>query len=193
MRADQALNVALAALTMIANGQEQGGAIEAAMSTREAAVDLAKLLHVMPAARMQRTSPGATEYECSACKNIFPWELEGNPSDAVKYCPCCGAPIAWGKEPTELRPISLGMRLDINVFIKIKLTPVGIRILQQQHEQLRILHKGRDIGPFKLPLDNNGYYTTQLWELMRDFGPHLRQGLTFPFDPEIIIDNAYLY
>lgn len=193
MRADQALNVAIAALKLISDSQEAFDKPEAAERTKEATVDLAKLLHVLPGARLQRTTKTGTELECSACKNIFPWELDGDPSEAINYCPSCGAPIIWGKEPINARPAEAPLKLNVNSFIKIKLTQTGINILRQQHERRRIVCKELDIGAFNLHLDAHGYYIIQLWEFAQMFGEHLKNGLNSPFETEIIINNADLY
>jgi hypothetical protein len=191
MRTDQALNVAVAALKMIADSQNAGGVAEAASQTRDAAIEVAKLLHVMPGAKLQHIKGSANEYECSACKNIFEYAEE--PQEYVNYCQYCGAPIEWGKEPTGLRPMAIDMRMNANAFIKVKLTRRGIDILKQKHARQTILSKGNPLGPFKLLMDDQGYYVAQLWEIMQDFGPHMVQGMNMPFETEIILSNAAIY
>lgn len=91
----------------------------------------------------------------------------------------------------------MGMTLDfmvnLNSSIKVKLTPMGKKILQDRHDDLREHVQsvsGSDIGPYSPRLDDNGYYTTQLWILMNVFGPYMTMGIEEPFDMSAIMTNG---
>jgi hypothetical protein len=51
---------------------------------------------------------------------------------------------------------------------------------------------GKGLGDFKLILDEDGYYRTQLWMLMGKFGHVMGMGYEIPFKLDIIITNGEL-
>ncbi len=77
---------------------------------------------------------------------------------------------------------------NLNDYVLVKLTPIGIQILELQHNK-----KYEDLGIRKnewIPpvIDADGYTKFQLWELMRQLGGSLRIGMgQHPIETEIII------
>ena len=64
------------------------------------------------------------------------------------------------------------MKISLNDEVKVKLTSEGVKVLANRHYKLRkkiISNRGEDIGPYTLRLDEDGYYTTQLWILLNVF------------------------
>jgi len=76
---------------------------------------------------------------------------------------------------------------NINDYVRVKLTPMGIEILKQRHEQLMSFYKKGSIDEFNLRIDAEGYYKTQMWDLMQTFGAHLGLGARLPFETNIIL------
>ena len=80
-------------------------------------------------------------------------------------------------------------RMSVNEKVKVKLTSAGVGILQKKHEELRKRikdTKGIDIGDFVLVIDEDGYYSTPLWKLMKDFGDTINANSDVPFETEVI-------
>lgn len=73
----------------------------------------------------------------------------------------------------------MNVNFNINEKVKIKLTEMGKQILQEQ---------GR-----KFTIDEEGYTTFQLWDLMSIFGEDIYMGMRLPhipFEPNIILLDA---
>jgi hypothetical protein len=69
---------------------------------------------------------------------------------------------------------------NINDNVKVNLTSLGVQILARKHNRLRaICHS---IGNFKLTLDDDGMYETQLRCLIEEFGEYLGMGKELPFN-----------
>jgi len=85
------------------------------------------------------------------------------------------------------------MKFNINNYVKVKLTQVGIDELKRQHEEQKIAHerlRSQGIDDFVLPkVDADGYSEFQLFNLMAIFGDLMWEGLASPFEIEIIIDE----
>lgn len=82
------------------------------------------------------------------------------------------------------------MKINMNDVVKVKLTDKGIAVLKQKHELLNSIIKkqnGKGIGEFKLKIDENGYYSTQLWMLFEDFGSEINAGCEVPFENNMIL------
>lgn len=83
------------------------------------------------------------------------------------------------------------VEVNSNNWVKVKLTPLGENLLRMEHHNLyeRIRESAPDveIPPFKLNLDEEGYYTTQLWTFMNTFGPYTNVGREPLFDNELLI------
>lgn len=79
------------------------------------------------------------------------------------------------------------VKTNMNYAVKVKLNEDGIDILHKQHDELYRHNGFLAPRPFTLKLDEEGYYRTQLWALMQDFGPHISVGRIPPFDTDILI------
>jgi hypothetical protein len=81
--------------------------------------------------------------------------------------------------------------MNMNDMVRIKLKPAGEKILRDKHDKLNRWIKKRNgsLHDFDLRLDAEGYYRTQLWCVMQDFGPHIRLGAEAPFETEILLDT----
>ena len=78
-------------------------------------------------------------------------------------------------------------KLDLNSWIKVKLTPLGVEIFYNQHEDvIKMLHeRGINNIEKRMPqIDKDGYTKMQLWCFINLYGQHL--GAT---KPNVIIDN----
>lgn len=83
--------------------------------------------------------------------------------------------------------------VNANMYARVKLTEHGIDILRHKHEELDEIVRsrgGKGIGEFKLRLDEDGYYRTQIWNLMSDFGHSMGPGRKQPFLIDIIFENG---
>lgn len=79
------------------------------------------------------------------------------------------------------------MQINVNNYVYVRLTPHGLNILEQQHQQLCV-----DVPSYNRPFvppvpDESGYVAFQLHELMARFGDYVGAGLDLPFECEIKI------
>ena len=85
------------------------------------------------------------------------------------------------------------MEFNINRTAKVKLTAEGIEVLKDKHyefeERRKRLNPNYQKKPFTLTLDEEGYYTNQLWCIMQDFGGDNMTMTKNPFDARIIIED----
>lgn len=81
--------------------------------------------------------------------------------------------------------------LNINSVIKVKLNKKGIDILKEEHDKMNQLVPGI-AGKFQIPVDENGYTSFVLWDLMLTFGKEMNIGGVLPFDTNIEIPDEYL-
>lgn len=64
------------------------------------------------------------------------------------------------------------MKVNLNDIVKVRLTDKGVRVLKIRHQELNdflMARGGNELSKFNLSLDDEGYYTTQLWTLLKDF------------------------
>lgn len=83
--------------------------------------------------------------------------------------------------------------LNMNDTVRVKLNQRGLDIMKANHDNLYdVVRKnggaGREWSPPKL--DSEGFYSTQLWCLMQEFGAHIRLGFDVPFETEIRLDKC---
>ena len=86
-------------------------------------------------------------------------------------------------------------KFNFNDQVKVRLKQKGIDILRQQHDELdrRISSNGgKGIGPFTIRIDDDGYASFQLWDLMRRFGEHMVIGFDPPFYLDVIMCGGNL-
>jgi hypothetical protein len=87
----------------------------------------------------------------------------------------------------------LDFKVNINEHVKVKLTDFGVSILKEQHDELNrhiLSSGGKGLDEFTLRLDEDGYYTTQMWMLMSRFGHVASATSKAPFDTEIIVTRG---
>lgn len=77
-------------------------------------------------------------------------------------------------------------RININDTVRIRLNERGLEILRDEHEELR--RHFPKVGPWKPPaVDEYGYSSFQLWQVMQHFGPNMYLGCVPPFGTEIVL------
>jgi hypothetical protein len=77
---------------------------------------------------------------------------------------------------------------NVNDYVWVKLTPIGLRILKHQTEQLRrAFPRLAEFTP--PPTDENGYTKYQMWALMKDFGQYMTWGGTSPFETTVFFET----
>ncbi len=83
------------------------------------------------------------------------------------------------------------IKFNINHKVKVKLTEEGRKILKAEGEVLiKIYPDMKEFAElnYMLPeIDEDGYSTYQLWDLMKTFGDHMYNGCSVPFETEILI------
>lgn len=85
------------------------------------------------------------------------------------------------------------VKVNINEHVKVKLNPKGIKILEDRRNKLNErleARGGKGFGPYVPQVDEEGYTTFQLWDLMHTFGPHLNLGFEPEFETEILLLKA---
>lgn len=87
----------------------------------------------------------------------------------------------------------MGFKVNFNDPVKVRLTPSGRAVLMDQHNELdqylrKRGHKG--LEQFRCSVDEEGYSTFQIWQLMQTFGPHMVMGCPEPFAAEMIFPNG---
>lgn len=78
------------------------------------------------------------------------------------------------------------MKFNINDSVRVRLTDVGRGAILRNHNSL-FGAKAGSFTPRKVEEDEDGWSTWQLWCLMQEFGPHMRNGSPIPFETEIEI------
>jgi len=82
------------------------------------------------------------------------------------------------------------IKFNMNDYVKVKLTNCGVSILMDQHEKLKNIFPR--LGEFKINLEADGYYKTQLHDLFNTFGQYIYMGATeLPFETNIILVNNF--
>lgn len=82
----------------------------------------------------------------------------------------------------------MSVSVNVNQVVKVRLNDIGIKELERKHKQLEDEYPM--LGGFKKPnVDENGYSTFQLHDLMRKFGDMMRVGFDCPFDTDVIFED----
>jgi len=72
------------------------------------------------------------------------------------------------------------MKVNINNYVKVKLTNYGLNILKSKHKEFE-----------QLKTDKEGYTEFQLWELMNIFGAYMYlSSVNLPFEHDIEIKEV---
>lgn len=84
------------------------------------------------------------------------------------------------------------MRFNINNEVKVRLTDAGREAHRKNYEELKTFGlerlKAAEWHNYTPPKeDADGWSRWQLWDLMRQFGPHITHGMSTPFETEIEI------
>ena len=80
--------------------------------------------------------------------------------------------------------------LNINHYVRIKLTEFGFEKLKKNHENLR--KNFPSVGEFTPPkVDEDGFCEMPLWQVMHIFGEDMLIGpINLPFETEIQIEDS---
>jgi repressor LexA len=77
---------------------------------------------------------------------------------------------------------------NVNGYVWVKLTPAGLKILENAHNWLRASFP--NLPEFTPPeTDSDGFTKYQLWSLMNDFGQYMRLGGKIPFETEVFFET----
>lgn len=82
------------------------------------------------------------------------------------------------------------LSLNVNDQVRVKLTDVGMAEYRRRREDFRREFPGAPSGSDTPALDADGYYRTQLWSLMADFGHLMFCGGQVPFETAILLPAA---
>ena len=74
---------------------------------------------------------------------------------------------------------------NINDYVLVKLTDIGIKELKRRHNELK--EACPIIGEFKLKLDDEGYYKSQMWYLIQELGGLINMVKEPPFETNMKI------
>jgi hypothetical protein len=76
---------------------------------------------------------------------------------------------------------------NVNGYVWVKLTPVGLKILEDLHLWLKqSVPRLPEFTP--PPADSDGYTRHQLWALMKDFGAYMTWGGESPFETKVFFE-----
>ena len=79
-------------------------------------------------------------------------------------------------------------KFNINHYIKVQLTPLGLKMLKAQHDELK--QYVTNLGEFVAPVvDEEGYTSFQMWSFMSTFGNSITLGSAeLPFKTDTLIE-----
>ena len=83
----------------------------------------------------------------------------------------------------------MNFKFNINNYVKVKLTDRGMAILKRNHEELDKAIRARNgigLETYKPNIDSEGYYNTQMWSLIEEFGESIGLGRMCAFETNII-------
>jgi len=81
-------------------------------------------------------------------------------------------------------------KINLNSFVKVKLTKIGLEELKRQHDKLYESLPASMRVEFNPPdTDNDGYSSFQLWILMGQLGHLCKIGCVLPFKTEILLEG----
>lgn len=83
--------------------------------------------------------------------------------------------------------------VNFNEEVKVKLTEHGISILRAERERLNeriALSGGTGFGDYEPKVDDEGYTSFQIWDLMQRLGPHIGVGKPEPFEGRMLFPTA---
>lgn len=80
---------------------------------------------------------------------------------------------------------------NVNSFIRVRLTDKGVEILRRRHQTLWEMvyaHSSREIPPFRLDTDDEGWTRFQMWDFIQVFGPVTGMGVQESYSTNIQIE-----
>lgn len=83
----------------------------------------------------------------------------------------------------------MDVHFNINHQVKVKLTEAGIAELKRQNDELNKVFPQANL-PFSVNIDEEGYTSFQMWDLMSRLGENMGFHHKIPFDTNIIITNC---
>lgn len=84
---------------------------------------------------------------------------------------------------------------NINGKMKVRLTDLGEKILQDNREELNweIQKRGGEgLGELEVKVDELGFTEFQLWDMMGTFGTHMKLGVALPIEIDILLQGRGL-
>jgi len=86
------------------------------------------------------------------------------------------------------------MTFNINDNVKVRLTELGRKILDDRYdEHVKKFPATKQLGRHDPKDDSDGWSEWQLWEIMAIFGEHIGNGFPLAFDTDIRIDDKDLH
>ncbi|WP_458715921.1 hypothetical protein [Paenibacillus lautus] len=85
------------------------------------------------------------------------------------------------------------IEVNFNEEVKVKLTEHGVSILKEERARLNdciALRGGTGFGVYEPKVDEDGYTSFQIWDLMQRLGPHMGLGKLEPFEGRMIFPTA---
>lgn len=130
---------------------------------------------------------GAEIYTVTAAPGEYGVQVKESKSQILKMI----GPVKAISEDPE--PIAV--KINMNSYVKIKLTDEGRKILENRYAQTNKLIEEATSGraeKFEPTVDENGYFADSLWSIMKTFGDHVGLGMEVPFDTEMIFKRAFV-
>lgn len=87
--------------------------------------------------------------------------------------------------------MALYVKINLNDYVRCKLTETGKALLKRNHEELNeaiVARGGRPLKDYEDKPDADGYLNCQLWALMQTFGPHMIMGAESPIELDIVCE-----
>lgn len=85
------------------------------------------------------------------------------------------------------------LEVNFNDEVKVKLTEHGVSILKAERAQLNAriaLYGGTGFGEYEPKVDEDGYTSFQIWDLMQRLGPHIGVSKPEPFEGRMLFPTA---
>ena len=80
--------------------------------------------------------------------------------------------------------------INLNDTVKVKLTGMGKDIFFHQYDEINKSYGREVIKPSYPKVDENGYTSFQLWNLMEVYGNHVGLGKKLPFETNLIYQEG---
>lgn len=125
--------------------------------------------------------------------HIFDPYCEGR-EDGAFLCPHCEAVSPAAVTEEEARELARRrVTINLNYHVKVKLTDVGKDIYYHQNDEVNEEIRRRGGRPLeaRMPIvDEDGYTSFQLHDLMTLYGPHIAAWKPLPFEMNIVYEEG---